>query len=138
MVQGFSGPLAGKEGKVLSQPGDKPRVLIFVHEVTRPAYQLLRPVDALYAIIGKDVSRSLSPRLHNAAYRSLGLPAFYLPMTAARRTVRCICSPRHPRPACRIARPAASPDLQHRPTCRIDEPGPVLLKSAAAAERCGA
>jgi 3-dehydroquinate dehydratase/shikimate dehydrogenase len=47
-------------------------------------FPLLRPVDALYAIIGADVSRSLSPRLHNAAYRSLGLPAFYLPMTTAR------------------------------------------------------
>src|SRR5438552_3198759 len=47
-VQGFSGPLAGKEGKLLVEPKDTPRVLIFVHDFTRPALQLVRPLD-LYA-----------------------------------------------------------------------------------------
>ncbi|MFY9820720.1 MAG: type I 3-dehydroquinate dehydratase, partial [Thermoanaerobaculia bacterium] len=39
----------------------------------------LRPLERTFGIAGRVVSRSLSPRLHNAAYRELGLPAFYLP-----------------------------------------------------------
>lgn len=39
----------------------------------------LRPLKTLYGIVGRSVSRSLSPRLHNAAYRDLDLPALYLP-----------------------------------------------------------
>ncbi|HEX5497211.1 MAG TPA: type I 3-dehydroquinate dehydratase [Mycobacteriales bacterium] len=39
----------------------------------------LRPLRSLYGIIGRSVSRSLSPRLHNAGYRELDLPALYLP-----------------------------------------------------------
>ena len=33
----------------------------------------------LYGIVGSPVTHSLSPRLHNLAYRSLGLPALYVP-----------------------------------------------------------
>lgn len=33
----------------------------------------------LYGIAGNPVFRSLSPRLHNAAYRQLGLPGFFVP-----------------------------------------------------------
>jgi 3-dehydroquinate dehydratase/shikimate dehydrogenase len=44
----------------------------------------LRPIETLFGIVGTDVSRSLSPRLHNAAYRELGLPAFFVPVTAQR------------------------------------------------------
>ncbi|HVR29857.1 MAG TPA: type I 3-dehydroquinate dehydratase [Thermoanaerobaculia bacterium] len=39
----------------------------------------LPSVDALYGIVGHPVSHSLSPRLHNGAYRELGIPALYLP-----------------------------------------------------------
>jgi 3-dehydroquinate dehydratase / shikimate dehydrogenase len=39
----------------------------------------LRPVTALYGIAGNPISHSLSPRLHNRAYRALGLPALYVP-----------------------------------------------------------
>lgn len=39
----------------------------------------LRPLRNLYGIVGRSVSRSLSPRLHNAGYRELDLPALYLP-----------------------------------------------------------
>ncbi len=39
-------------------------------------------VTALFGIVGDPVSHSLSPRLHNAAYRRLGLPALYLPFHA--------------------------------------------------------
>lgn len=38
-----------------------------------------RPVEQLFGIGGNPVSRSLSPRLHNAAYRYHGLPYLYLP-----------------------------------------------------------
>lgn len=36
-------------------------------------------LGALYGIVGSNVSRSLSPRLHNAAYRALGFPGFFVP-----------------------------------------------------------
>jgi 3-dehydroquinate dehydratase/shikimate dehydrogenase len=43
----------------------------------------LPPVDALYGIVGNPVAHSLSPRLHNGAYRALGIPALYLPFGPA-------------------------------------------------------
>jgi 3-dehydroquinate dehydratase / shikimate dehydrogenase len=39
----------------------------------------LRPVQALFGIVGNPVSHSLSPRLHNAAYAALNIPALYVP-----------------------------------------------------------
>jgi 3-dehydroquinate dehydratase/shikimate dehydrogenase len=41
----------------------------------------LPPVEALYGIAGRSATaaKSLSPRLHNASYRALSLPALYLP-----------------------------------------------------------
>jgi 3-dehydroquinate dehydratase/shikimate dehydrogenase len=39
----------------------------------------LRPVAALCGVVGNPALHSLSPRLHNAAYRALGLPLLYLP-----------------------------------------------------------
>jgi 3-dehydroquinate dehydratase/shikimate dehydrogenase len=42
----------------------------------------MRPVDRLFGIVGNPVDHSLSPRLHNAAYRALGIPALYLPFHA--------------------------------------------------------
>ena len=33
----------------------------------------------LYGIVGSPVAHSLSPRLHNAAYRALGLPGLFVP-----------------------------------------------------------
>lgn len=44
-VAGFSGPQAGKEFEVLKAAKNGPTLLIFVHEITRPGLQLLRPVD---------------------------------------------------------------------------------------------
>lgn len=38
----------------------------------------LPPIEELYGIVGRTAAKSLSPRLHNAAYRALGLPALYL------------------------------------------------------------
>jgi 3-dehydroquinate dehydratase/shikimate dehydrogenase len=42
----------------------------------------LRPIERLFGIAGNPVAHSLSPRLHNAAYRELGIPALYLPFHA--------------------------------------------------------
>ncbi len=39
----------------------------------------LPPIEGLYGIAGRPVLHSLSPRLHNGAYRELGLPYLYLP-----------------------------------------------------------
>ncbi len=39
-------------------------------------------VDALYGIVGRPVAHSLSPRLHNAAYRTFDFPGLYLPFHA--------------------------------------------------------
>ncbi len=38
----------------------------------------LPPVEALCGVVGNPVGHSLSPRLHNGAYRELGLPLLYL------------------------------------------------------------
>ena len=39
----------------------------------------LPEVEALYGIVGNPVLHSLSPHLHNGAYRALGIPAIYVP-----------------------------------------------------------
>jgi hypothetical protein len=41
----FSGPRAGREVELPGEFAGKPTVLVFVHEITRPALQLIRPVD---------------------------------------------------------------------------------------------
>ena len=40
----------------------------------------LRPVQEIFAIIGNPIFHSLSPRLHNASYRSMDLPALFVPL----------------------------------------------------------
>ncbi len=42
----------------------------------------LPAASALYGIVGRPVAHSLSPRLHNRAYRELGIPALYVPFHA--------------------------------------------------------
>jgi hypothetical protein len=42
---GFSGPEAGKEFQFLTQTKGQATLVVFVHKITRPALQLLRPVD---------------------------------------------------------------------------------------------
>jgi 3-dehydroquinate dehydratase / shikimate dehydrogenase len=39
----------------------------------------LPPIGDLYGIVGNPVAHSLSPHLHNAAYRALGLPGLFVP-----------------------------------------------------------
>lgn len=38
------------------------------------------PIRELFAIVGSPVFHSLSPRMHNAAYRALNFPALFLPL----------------------------------------------------------
>jgi 3-dehydroquinate dehydratase/shikimate dehydrogenase len=42
-------------------------------------FPALHPVGEVYGVVGNRVFHSLSPRLHNAGYRSLGYPAVFLP-----------------------------------------------------------
>ncbi len=42
----------------------------------------LPPAAALFGVVGNPIAHSLSPRLHNAAYRALGVPALYVPFYA--------------------------------------------------------
>ncbi len=42
----------------------------------------LAPLREIYGIVGDPIRRSLSPRLHNAAYRALGYPALFVPFPA--------------------------------------------------------
>lgn len=38
------------------------------------------PVNELFAIIGNPIFHSLSPRLHNASYRAMNIPALFVPL----------------------------------------------------------
>ncbi|MEM7349897.1 MAG: type I 3-dehydroquinate dehydratase [Acidobacteriota bacterium] len=61
------------------QSPDQPVLRQLADDYGLPA---LPRADKLCGIVGCGVSRSLSPRLHNAAYRELGLSALYLPFEA--------------------------------------------------------
>jgi 3-dehydroquinate dehydratase/shikimate dehydrogenase len=52
--------------------------MLEIYQVDRP-----RPIEALFGIVGGDVAGSLSPELHNALFRSRGLPRLYLPLPVA-------------------------------------------------------
>jgi 3-dehydroquinate dehydratase/shikimate dehydrogenase len=41
------------------------------------------PPQKVYGVVGRDVSRSLSPVLHSAGYRDLGLPFVFLPVSVS-------------------------------------------------------
>jgi Protein of unknown function (DUF1549)/Protein of unknown function (DUF1553) len=41
----FTGAAAGKQSELLTDPKETPRILVFVHEITRPALQFFRPID---------------------------------------------------------------------------------------------
>jgi len=77
----FLAPRLGKPwiyGAAGREPGaaGQPTVETLRHDFNLPE---LAPLEHLYGIVGRPISHSLSPRLHNAAYRELGLPALYLP-----------------------------------------------------------
>jgi 3-dehydroquinate dehydratase/shikimate dehydrogenase len=69
----------GSIGTVPGAPG-QPSLATLVSDFGLP---FLTPADSLFGIVGNPVAHSLSPRLHNAAYRALGIPALYVPFHAA-------------------------------------------------------
>jgi 3-dehydroquinate dehydratase/shikimate dehydrogenase len=71
--------LLGAAGATPGAPG-QPTVATITGDYPFPE---LPPIDSLYGIVGNPVSHSLSPRLHNGAYRALGLRALFEPFGAA-------------------------------------------------------
>ena len=63
-------------GSITESDGDEPAIARLIQDYGLPN---LMPVEAIYGIVGNPVIHSLSPRLHNAAYRALGHRALYLP-----------------------------------------------------------
>ncbi len=53
-VLGFTGPQAGKEFEFLEPLKGAPTLLVFVHELTRPASQLMRPLDLYGSNLAED------------------------------------------------------------------------------------
>lgn len=47
-------------------------------------YQRISPNTAVYGVIGDPIGHSLSPAIHNAAFRQLGIDAVYLPFRVPR------------------------------------------------------
>ena len=68
----------GSVGEDPAAPGQLP-VARLVEDFGLPE---IWPLGALTGIVGKPALHSLSPRLHNACYRALGLPFLYLPFEA--------------------------------------------------------
>ena len=54
----------------------------FTYTQLRTDYELpaIYPIEQLFGIVGNPIFGSRSPRLHNYAYRQLGLPMLYLPI----------------------------------------------------------
>lgn len=55
----------------------EPTITKLIHDYGLPR---LMPIKEIFAIIGSPVFHSLSPRLHNAAYRALGYNALFVPL----------------------------------------------------------
>ena len=70
---------AGRVGETTPGAPGQPTIGQLVRDFGLPA---LPPASVLFGIVGNPVSHSLSPRIHNAAYRELGVPALYLPFHA--------------------------------------------------------
>jgi 3-dehydroquinate dehydratase / shikimate dehydrogenase len=68
-------------GTIGKQPwaAGEPTVSQLIEEYDLPR---LMPLREIYGIVGDPVQHSLSPRLHNAAYRALGYPALFVPFHA--------------------------------------------------------
>lgn len=62
-----------------ASPAARPTLTQLIRDYGLPD---LPPARRTFGIVGRGALRSLSPRLHNAAYRALGLPAVYLPFGA--------------------------------------------------------
>jgi 3-dehydroquinate dehydratase/shikimate dehydrogenase len=65
----------GAAGPTGNADGDRP-VLRLIEDYGLP---FLSPLEEIYGIVGNPVTHSLSPRMHNAAYRALRHPALFVP-----------------------------------------------------------
>jgi len=70
-------------GLIQPDPNDaaNPTIDKLIRDYGLPAVE---PVKELFAIIGDPIFHSLSPRLHNAAYRTINYPALFLPLRVER------------------------------------------------------
>lgn len=64
-------------GTVSQGVANEPTVARLIDDYGLPE---VAPVEELFAIIGKPVFHSLSPRLHNASYREMNYPALFVPL----------------------------------------------------------
>ncbi len=90
-VVAFAGGTAGAWTRLVAPRLGAPVVYASVGEPAAPGQPALArleadfglpelpPIERLFGVVGHPVAGSLSPRLHNAAYRALGIPALYLP-----------------------------------------------------------
>src|SRR5258708_5223089 len=71
----FGAPLvyvSSEKASVTAEPG--------IHQVISDyGFPRIHPLCKLYGIVGSPVFQSSSPRLHNTAYRKLGVPALFVP-----------------------------------------------------------
>lgn len=65
----------GSAGRSWSIDGD-PSVFRLIEDYGLPSFS---SVNEIYGIVGNPIIHSLSPRIHNAAYRILGHPALFVP-----------------------------------------------------------
>jgi 3-dehydroquinate dehydratase/shikimate dehydrogenase len=67
-------------GRIEAPPADagEPTVASLMNDYGLPS---LPSLQQLFGIVGGRVGHSPSPRLHNAAYRALGMPALYVPFS---------------------------------------------------------
>nr|CEL17193.1 Shikimate 5-dehydrogenase I alpha \ len=65
-------------GQIGGRSDDVPSIDRLIRDYPFPE---LPPVRRVFGIVGRSVNGSLSPRMHNRAYRSIGYPGLYLPIT---------------------------------------------------------
>jgi len=58
---------------------EEPTVSQLIEDYNLPSTS---PIKEIYGIVGNPIYHSLSPRLHNSAYRTLGYPALFVPFNA--------------------------------------------------------
>jgi 3-dehydroquinate dehydratase/shikimate dehydrogenase len=72
----FGAPIIFGSADQAGTGGGDPSIFRLVEDYGLP---FLPPVDEIYGIVGNPVNHSLSPRIHNAAYRALKHPALFMP-----------------------------------------------------------
>lgn len=63
----------------IGKQSDEPTITQLIDDYNLPE---LMPLKEIYGIVGDPVQHSLSPKLHNAAYRALNYPALFVPFHA--------------------------------------------------------